>query len=89
MRNRPLCGVCLFICLVISIGTVCGGEKFIKELRPSAAELYLQDEEDVLLTGRVYQKADKEKYQVLYLKDNSILYHQQSLKESRFIIYDE
>ena len=89
MRNRPLCCICLFICLVISIGTVCGGEKFLKELRPSASELYLQDGEDVVLAGRVYQKADKEKYQVLYLKDNSILYHQQSLKESRFIIYDK
>lgn len=89
MRNRPLCSICLLICLIMCIGTVGGGEKLIKELRPSAAELHLQDEEEVLLTGRVYQKTDKEKYQVLYLKDNSIKHHQQSLKESKLIIYDE
>lgn len=89
MRNRPLCSICLLICLIICIGTVGGGEKLIKELRPSAAEIHLQDEEDVLLAGRVYQKTDKEEYQLLYLKDNSIKYHQQSLKESRLIIYDE
>ncbi len=89
MRNRPLCSICLFVCLVIWIGTVCGGEKLVKELRPSAAESHLKDKEDVLVTGRVYQKADKEKYQIIYLKNNSMRYRQQSLKESRLIIYDE
>lgn len=89
MRNRPLCSICLFICLIICIGTVCGREKLIKELRPSAAELHMQNGEEVFLTGTLYQKTDKEKYQLLYLKDNSIKYRQQSLKESKLIIYDE
>ena len=61
----------------------------IKELRPSAAESYLQDKDEVLVAGRVYQKADKEKYQIIYLENNSIKYRQQSLRESRLIIYDE
>lgn len=89
MKNRPLCSLCLFFCLLICIGTVLGGGKLIKELSPSAAELYLKEDEEILAAGRVYQKADKEKYQLLYLKDNSINSHQQSLKESRLIIYDE
>lgn len=89
MKNRPLCSLCLFFCLLICIGTVLGGGKLIKELSSSAAELYLKEDEEILAAGRVYQKADKEKYQLLYLKDNSINSHQQSLKESRLIIYDE
>lgn len=89
MRNRPLCSICLLIALVIMSGTVCGREKFIRELFPSAAERYLEEGDKILLKGKVYQKADKEKYQVLYLKDNFIEYHQRSLKESRIIIYDE
>lgn len=89
MKNRPLCSVCLFLCLIIWFGTALGGERLIKELRPSPAELHLKEEDEVLVTGRVYQKTDKEKYQILYLKNNSIKYHQQSLKESRLIIYDE
>lgn len=89
MKDRLLCSICLIICLIAGARTVCGGEKFIKELRPSEAELYLEDQEDILVSGRVYEKTEKEKYQVLYLKNNSILYHQRSLKESRLIIYDE
>lgn len=61
----------------------------MKELRPSPAEMSLKEDDEILLSGKVYQKADKEKYQILYLKDNSINYHQQSLRESRLIIYDE
>lgn len=61
----------------------------MKEFRPSETELYLEDQQDIVLSGRVYDKTEKEKYQVLYLKNNSIPYHQQSLKESRLIIYDE
>lgn len=89
MKDRLLCSICLIICLIAGARIVCGGEKFIKELRPSEAELYLEDQEDILVSGRVYEKTEKEKYQVLYLRNNSIPYHQRSLKESRLIIYDE
>lgn len=89
MKNRPLCSICLCFCLMVCIGTVLGGERFVKELRPSPAEMSLKEDDEILLSGKVYQKADKEKYQILYLKDNSINYHQQSLRESRLIIYDE
>lgn len=61
----------------------------MKELRPSEAERILSQEDHITLTGRIYQKTEKQDYQVLYLKNNSIIYHQQSLKESKIIIYDE
>ena len=52
MKNRPLCSLCLFFCLLICIGTVLGGGKLIKELSPSAAELYLKEDEEILAAGR-------------------------------------
>lgn len=61
----------------------------MSDLRPSAAELKLAKGDHITFTGRVYQKSERQDYQILYLKNNSIKYHQQSLKESKIIVYDE
>ncbi len=89
MKNRPLCFACLSFVLAVILAVVVGRDRVVKELRPSYAEQYLEEDEKVLLKGRVYRKEDKEKYQVLYLKDNSVKSYQQSLKESKMIVYDE
>lgn len=89
MRNRPLCFVCLLFVLALMPAAVPGKDKAVKELRLSRAERCLEDKEKIVLSGRVYQKADKEKYQILYLKDNSVKSYQQSLNESKIIVYDE
>lgn len=89
MKNRPLCFACLSFVLAVILAVVVGRDRVVKELRPSCAEQYLEEDEKVLLKGRVYRKEDKEKYQVLYLKDNSVKSYQQSLKESKMIVYDE
>lgn len=89
MKNRPLCTVCLILALIICAGAGCGREKFASDLRPSAAERNLKKGDIITVTGRVYQKAEKQEYQILYLKDNSIQYHQQSLKEPKIIVYDK
>ncbi|MGN1167028.1 MAG: DNA internalization-related competence protein ComEC/Rec2 [Lachnospiraceae bacterium] len=89
MKNRPLCSICLIVSVFLCISICLGGQYFLKELKPSQAEMYLQQKDELWLTGRVYQKEEKDKYQILYLKDNSITCHQQSLKESKIIVYDE
>ena len=89
MKNRPLCSICLIISVFVCISVCLGGECFLKELKPSQAEIHFQTGESVHLVGRVYDRTEKENYQILYLKQISIIYHQQSLKESRIIIYDE
>ena len=58
MKNRPLCSVCLFFCLLVCIGTVCGGKKLVRELQPSAAEQNLRGKETVYVSGIVYQMSD-------------------------------
>ena len=82
MKNRPLCGICLALFLLILTMTCVGREKFIKELRPSPLEKSAKEGEELVFTGRIYQKEIKDNHQVLYLKDNS-------LKEPRIIVYDE
>lgn len=89
MRNRPLCSVCLALALLICITVHVGKGTFIKELRPSPMEQCVQDGDVIDLEGQVYQKEIKENYQVLYLKNNSIYYQEQSLIEPRIIVYDE
>lgn len=89
MRNRPLCSLSLALFIILGILIHVGGEKFVKELHPSALEQTVPEKEEIQLSGRVYQKESKEEYQILYLKNNSILYQEQSLKESKIIIYDD
>lgn len=89
MKNRPLCSICLILSILIFISVCWGGEFFLEELQTSPAEKYLRDKDNVCLYGRVYQKTEKDKYQILYLKNNSITYHQQSLNEPLIIVYDE
>lgn len=89
MKNRPLCGACLLCILLVCIAVCAGKDKVIKELRPSPMELYVQEGERIALTGRVYERQDRETYQILYLKDNSIENREQSFKESRVLVYNE
>lgn len=89
MKNRPLCSVCLILFLLACIGIHAGGSGFIKELRSSPLENTAGDGENICLTGRLYRKEIKDKYQILYLKNNSIYIQGKSLKESRIILYDE
>lgn len=79
----------LLVVLVYGAIIVFGGAKFVEELRPSKIEKHVPDGENVQLSGEVYQKEERETYQILYLKNNSVNYQEQSFKESKLIIYDE
>ena len=72
MKNRPLLCVCLALLFMISVVTVGGGKRFIKELRPSPVELYAKDEENVTVQGTIYRQEQKETYQKIYLKDSRV-----------------
>lgn len=81
--------ISLLVVLVYGAVIVFGGAKVIEELRPSGIEVYVPDGENIQLSGEIYQKEDREDYQILYLKNNSVKYRNQSFKESKLIIYDE
>lgn len=89
MRNRPLCGICLILAFLICITAYVGKGPAAKNLRPSPLEQTVPEDEVLILEGQVYHKEIKEKYQILFLKNNSINYQEQSFIEPKVIVYDE
>lgn len=89
MRKRPLCYLCLAFLLLKAVLGLVGGAKLEREFRPAPVEKSGLKGEQVLAEGRVYKKEEKEKYQLIYLKNNSIVHSGQQIKESRILIYDE
>ncbi len=96
MRNRPLGSLCLavflFLCLLIRFG----GARFIPELAPSPLERSGTAGEKVRLTGRVYQKEQRDDFQIFYLEQVSVFYPAPSgaeqtsfFTEPRILVYDE
>ena len=72
MKNRPMFYGCLILFLSILLCVYMGGAKFVKELRPSAIEVKLNEGDVIRLTGKVYHIDLQDSYQILYL--NIILY---------------
>lgn len=93
MKNRPLLYVCLMILAVIMLAVYGGEGRFIKELRPSPLEQTVSQEDVVTVRGQVYDLEQKENYQAVYLKRNSIQliqqiqHKEQSFQESKIIAY--
>lgn len=89
MKNRPLCSLCLILFFIMCICIYAGRGKCVSALRPSPLERYVSEDEVILLDGEIYKKEIRDKYQVLYLKNNSIKYQKQFLNESKIIVYEE
>ena len=93
MKDRKLLSICLIFLVAGFLAVHLGGSVFLKELRVSQAERYLNGGDRVRVTGQLYKREQTSDYQILYLKNNSIIQEdnqlKQSLKESRLIIYDK
>lgn len=73
-KNRPLCMLCLLFLLIKYCMILAGGAGGIKELQASPLETYVANQSSVVVRGQVYQKIQKNKYQIIYLKKNEISY---------------
>lgn len=87
MKKRPLCCVCLVVFLIQSLFLLTGGQS--GERLPADSLFQEEGEREVILQGQVYQKADTQKNQILYLKNNSIKSQKKSFYESKIIVYDK
>ncbi len=76
--------LCLAVCLLITLRLIITGEG-----PPSSLDAVRGDGGHITLTGTLYQKELREDDQILYLKDNSFLYQEQSFKEPKILIYDD
>lgn len=89
MKNRPLFSGCLIGILLICLCVKAGGTRFFDEFRSSVLEKNINEKSFIRLSGQVYDLDIKENCQIIYLKNNSIYYQNESFKESKIIIYDE
>lgn len=90
MKNRPLLYVCLLIMAVIVLSVLSGEGVWSEELRPSPLEKNVSSGDTVIVQGQVYNLEQKENYQAVYLKKNSIQHIQKkksSFRESKIITY--
>ena len=88
MRHRPLCFACLALFLFLWGAVLMGGEKWFQEFRPSPLDACAQAGEQIRFTGRVYQREERDAYQILYLKENSVQSEEQSFQISGIMVYD-
>lgn len=89
MRNRPLLSLCLVILTAVTLSVVCGGEKLIRELRPSPLEKNVPPGGSVMICGQIYRAETGTDYQALYLCSNSIQYQKDIFQESKIILYTD
>ena len=89
MRNRPLLSVCLMVLCLITSCVMWGGERLVKNLRPSPLEIYTAEDDLVTVCGEIYRQESKENCQMIYLKQNSIysISNKHKFQESKIIIY--
>ncbi len=80
MRTRPLCFVCLLFLIIQSIGLMISGKS---RCEIPASSIYRgEDKQVVCVQGQVYKKENKSKYQIIYLKNNSV-------RDFKLMIYDK
>ncbi len=83
MKKRPLCVLCIALLMIKGVLLlITSGESPVKI--PASSIFYEMGEEkqdeEILIQGQVYKKADTSNYQILYLKNNS---------EPNIIVYDD
>lgn len=77
--------------LFLVISFICvhwGKDTFLKSYLSSPVEAVLTGDTEVTVTGQVYQKEQASEYQIVYLKNTSIIYREQNVQEPYVMIYD-
>ncbi|MBQ8559898.1 MAG: DNA internalization-related competence protein ComEC/Rec2 [Tyzzerella sp.] len=87
MKKRPLCMMCLIFLAIKGVMMIFAGGQFLVNVPASSIFFEEGQEKSVLVQGQVYKKGNTSKVQILYLKNNSIIYQKQSFYESNLIIY--
>ncbi len=81
IKTRPLCFVCLCFLMIQTVILIAISGKSSTEI-PASSIFYDENEKSVLIHGQVYKKTSLSKFQVLYLKNNSV-------SDSHIMVYDD
>lgn len=88
MRKRPLSMICLFFLIGNALILMTTGGKSFLEAPVSFVFSAIENDSSILIQGQIYKKTSTSKTQILYLKENSILYQNKSFYESNILVYD-
>lgn len=88
MKERKLCIFCLSFLIITFMGIQFYRMYFPQKFYVSNLEERIMSGSYVSAAGQIYRKEKASDYQILYLKNVSIAYQNQSIKESRLIIYN-
>lgn len=89
MKERKLFIFCLSFLMTSFLLIQFCGEYFLKAIYLSKIEENIPSGSWVTAAGQLYRKEEASDYQILYLKNISITYQKQSIKESQIIIYNK
>ena len=81
IKTRPLCFVCLCFLMIQTIILIVIGGESMSEI-PASSIFYDENEKSVFIHGQVYKKTSLSKFQILYLKNNSV-------SDSNIMVYDD
>lgn len=87
--KRPLCLASVLFLTVQAV--LVGGFRIAKDLKPSELEQTAVEGDGVMVTGTVYRREEKPKYQVYYLTDNHVRledhFKKSEIEESGILVY--
>ena len=89
MKKRPLCFVVFMLLVIQSIRFLMTDRQTLTEVPASSIFYEETTAESVLLCGTVYKKSMDTEYQILYLKNNSITYQNQTYHGAYVIVYED
>ena len=89
MKERKLFIFCLSFLIVSFIGIHFFGTYSLREVKTPEIEEMIPPGSHVVIAGWLNQKEKASDYQILYLKNVSITYQNQSINESRIIVYNK
>lgn len=85
MKERPLCVLCLIL-IVMQVLMAAAG---VRKMTPAASVFEKNHNANLSAEGQVCKKEQYTDYQILYLKDTSVLCQNQKISHLNIIVYDE
>ena len=89
MKKRPLCTIILLFLVFQSVKYIMTDEQALVEVPASSIFFEQTRAKGAVICGEVYKKIIEPEYQILYLKNNSITFQNQSYQEPYMIVYED
>ncbi len=89
MKKRPLCTILFMFLVFQSVKYIRMDERALVTVPVSSIFSEQTRAKSAVVCGQVYKKKTEPEYQILYLKNNSITYQNQTYQEPYIIVYED